>query len=303
VTTEPDACGAGVVVGIDAGGTTTRVRAVQHGHIVYEGTGGPGNPVSAGEDVLEESYHAALTGCPPATHVCACVAGTGGPAQHDQIARLLARLLPGAQVSVMPDYAAPLHAAPTVTDVSVIAGTGSVVCSQAADGTYTVTGGLGWILSDHGSATRLGKAALEHFIADAAAVSESSRIAVEGVFGHSDWRIIARAVNSSAKPAQLLARAAPLLTAAAEQGDAWATRRLDCEMAALASTAARHIHQHVSRSGAVQTTLSGGVWASRAAVASFTAAITRLSGGQVEVARAPVDPIEGAIRLAGRMSQ
>jgi N-acetylglucosamine kinase-like BadF-type ATPase len=299
----PDDSGGAVIVGVDAGGTSIRARAVRHGAVFYEGTGGPGNPLSASKATLEASYRAALAGCAAATHVCACVAGTGGHAQHTQIATLLARLLPGAQISVVPDYAAAFHATPEGTDVCVIAGTGSVICSQASDGTYAVAGGLGWILSDHGSATRLGQAALEHFIGDPETVPPRSRTAIERIFGNSDWRIIARTINSSAKPSELLARAAPLLTTAAEQGEAWATRRLDCEMAALAATAVRHTRLHVSSPATVRMTLSGGVWASRAAIVSFTAAIARMSEGQVEVARASADPIEGAVRLAGRMSQ
>ncbi len=34
-----------VTVGIDAGGSSTRARAVHDGAIMHEGTGGPGNPV------------------------------------------------------------------------------------------------------------------------------------------------------------------------------------------------------------------------------------------------------------------
>ena len=36
-----------VMVGIDAGGSRTRVRASCHGEVIYEGTGGPGNPLTA----------------------------------------------------------------------------------------------------------------------------------------------------------------------------------------------------------------------------------------------------------------
>jgi N-acetylglucosamine kinase-like BadF-type ATPase len=288
----------GVVVGIDAGSTRTRARAVRNGDVVHEGTGGPGNPLSAEKHTLGASYETALAGCPPAAQVCACVAGTEGPDQRDQIADLLARHFQDAQISVVPDYVGAFHAAPEGTDVSVIAGTGTVICSRSPDGGYAVSGGLGWILSDHGSAARLGQAALEHVVNGPTPVRSPVITALVKTFGSSDPRTVARAVNSSHDPAHLLAGAAPLLTSAAEQGAAWAIRWLNTEMAELAATATHHIRQNVNQPGIVRMALSGGVWESPACVSSFADAITRLARRPVEVARTPSDPIEGAIRLA-----
>ncbi len=287
-----------VVLGIDAGSTRTRARAVRNGDVVHEGTGGPGNPLSAANQTLEASFQTALAGCPDAAQVCACVAGTEGPEQRAQIAGLLARHFPDAQISVLPDYVGAFHAAPEGTDVSVIAGTGTIICSRAPDGRYAVSGGLGWILSDHGSAARLGQAALEHVVNGPAPVRSSVVTALVQTFGTSDPRLIAHAVNSSPHPAHLLAGAAPLLTSAAEQGAAWAIRWLDTEMAELAATATHHIKQNVSQPGTVHMALSGGVWESPACVKSFASAISRVSSRPVDVARAPSDPIEGAVRLA-----
>jgi N-acetylglucosamine kinase-like BadF-type ATPase len=287
-----------VVVGIDAGSTRTRARAVRSGDVVHEGTGGPGNPLSAAMQTLEDSYQAALAGCPPAAQVCACVAGTSAPGQRAQIASLLASRFPDAQVSVLPDYVGAFHAAPEGTDVSVIAGTGTVICSRAPDGGYAVSGGLGWILSDHGSAARLGQAALEHVVNGPTPVRAPVVTALVKTFGTSDPQLIARTVNSSSQPAQLLAGAAPLLTSAAEQGAAWAIRWLNTEMAELAATATHHIRQNVSQPGTVRMALSGGVWESPACVTSFADAITRLCNRPVDVARAPSDPIDGAVRIA-----
>src|SRR5262249_47577599 len=80
---------------------------------------------------------------------------------------------PGADSQGAPDYVAAFLAAPRGTDACIVAGTGSVVCSRAADGGYRVSGGRGWILGDHGSAARLGRAALEHFVNHPAAVPAS----------------------------------------------------------------------------------------------------------------------------------
>lgn len=291
----------GVIVGIDAGGSSTRARAVAHGQLVYQGAGGPGNPLAADEQTLQASYAAALAGCPRPARVAACVSGTASQAPRARIAGLLAGYFPDAVVQVVPDYVAAVLAAPRDTDVAVIAGTGSLVCSRAPDGTYAISGGRGWILGDHGSAARLGRAALEWFLDDPAAAPASLAAAVEDSFGSRDWRAIVSAVNSAASPAAMLARAAPLLTAAADEGARWAADRLDAEMTALAATAARHAEQHVPGPAVVRVALTGGVWTSRTARSDFAAALQRLCARPVIVTRSPGDPIEGAVRLAESM--
>jgi len=301
---------AAVVVGIDAGGTATRVRAVRAGRLVHAGTGGPGNPLSADAQTILASYRAALAGCPPASHVAACVAGTRNPAQHAQITELLAGFFPGAAVEVVPDYVGALLAAPDQADACVVAGTGSVICSRGPAGSYPVSGGRGWILGDHGSAARLGRIALERYVNDPAAAPASFAAALSQAMGHRDPGRIVAAVNSAPDPARLLARAAPLLTDAAEQGADWAAGYLDAEMAMLAAATARHIGQHVSGQpgpaapgGPVRIALAGGVWASPAARSSFTVALDRASSRPVIVTRSAADPVTGAVRLAESMAR
>jgi N-acetylglucosamine kinase-like BadF-type ATPase len=296
----------GVVVGIDAGGSATRARAVRAGTLVHEGAGGPGNPLMAGPDVIEASYRAALAGCPAADRVAACVSGAGGDAQRAQVAAVLAGRFPAAEVRVAPDYVAAFLAAPRGSDVCVVAGTGSVVCSRADDGSFAASGGRGWILGDHGGAARLGRAALEHYVTDPEGVPAGFAAAVAALTGASDWRSVVRAVHGAANAAPLLARAAPLLTAAADGGQAWAVEELDGQMTTLAATAVRHIGRYLgerpSRPGVrvgVRVALSGGVWASPAARSALTAALRRLSPGRVTVTRSSGDPLEGAVALAG----
>jgi N-acetylglucosamine kinase-like BadF-type ATPase len=289
-----------VVVGIDAGGSGTRARAVRCGAVVHEGAGGPGNPLMAGPEAIHTSYQAALGGCPAAARVAACVSGGGGDAQRAQIAALLCARFPDAVVHVAPDYVAAFLAAPPGSDVCIVAGTGSAVCSRAADGSFLVSGGRGWILGDHGGAARLGRAALELYVADVGGVPAAS---ILQIFDDSDWRSIVRTVHAMPNPAPLLARAAPLLTSAAEDGQGWAVEHLEAEMRALAATAARHIEQHVAGTSGVQAALSGGVWSSPAARSALTAALARASRRPLTVTRSLADPIDGAIRLAGSLQR
>ncbi len=268
------------------------------GRVVHLGTGGPGNPVMAGAETILASYHAALADCPAAGRVVACVSGTSQWAQRAQIERLLTAHFPAARIRVLPDYAGCLSAAPDGTDVCVVAGTGSVVCSLAADDSYRVTGGRGWILGDHGSAARLGRAALEHFVTEPERASAAFADAVGHVFGGSDPQAIMDAVYAAPNAAPLLARAAPLLTAAAEAQLSWAVTLLRQEMTALAATTVRHVDQHVPAASEIRVALSGGVWASHAAQAAFTEALEHAASRAVAVARSPRDALDGAVLLA-----
>ena len=272
---------------------------MRRGAVVYSGSGGPGNPLTADPETVRASYRSALAGCPAAGRVAACVSGTGHEAQRKQIVDLLAGRFPGAGVLVVPDYVGAFLAAPGGTDACVVAGTGSVVCSRAADGSYQVSGGRGWILGDHGSAARLGRAALEYFVDHPDDVPASFAAAIGEIFGDDQWRSVVRTVQTVRNPAPLLARAAPLLTAAAQARERWATGQLDAEMLALASTTAQHIEQHIPSTPEVRIALCGGVWASPLARASFGSALARASSRRVIVTRSPSGPIEGAVRLAG----
>src|SRR5215469_3739415 len=99
-----------VVVGIDAGGSSTRARAVAHGDLLFDGTGGPGNPLTVDERTLSASFAAALAGCPEPDHVAACVAGAANAEPSSRISGLLTRMFPGASVQVHPDYVAAAQA-------------------------------------------------------------------------------------------------------------------------------------------------------------------------------------------------
>jgi glucosamine kinase len=298
VTARPGDGGQGVTVGIDAGGSSTRARAVKRTDLVFEGVGGPGNPFMADQATIRASYQAALEGCPSATRVAACVSGGGGEANRAQIADVLADRFPDANVHVAPDYVAAFLAASPSRDVCIVAGTGSVVCSRAADGSFLVSGGRGWILGDQGGAARLGRAALEHYVADVLDVPVSFAAAVRKLFGNGDWRSVVHAVHAAPNPAPLLARAAPLLTGAAESGERWAIEQLSLEMSALAATAARHIDQHLAGAVTVDIALSGGIWSSLAAQSALNAALRQASGRALTVTRSLADPLEGAVRLA-----
>jgi N-acetylglucosamine kinase-like BadF-type ATPase len=289
-----------VVVGIDAGGSATRARAVANGELVFDGRGGPGNPLSADEQTLSTSYASALAGCPQPDVVAACVAGAANAEPRSRISNFLTMLFPRAAVHVHPDYVAAIQAAPADADVVVLAGTGSVVCSRMPDGAYVTSGGRGWILGDFGSATRLGRAALEWFCDDPAGAGREFAAELENLVGTCEWHDIVTALSGAPSPAAFLARAAPLLTGAAARGEYWATQRLEIEMLPLAAQVVRHVEEHLGGRETRLVVLAGGVWQSRQAESCFRTMMAR-SLPRSSVVRCTVSPLDGAVSLAESM--
>jgi glucosamine kinase len=293
-----------IVLGIDAGGSRTRARATLDDRVVFEGSGGPGNPLAADEETLRASYESALAGCPEPVQVAACVAGTGGEEQRAHVSAILKERFPDSAVLVLPDYVGAVLAAPRGTDVTVIAGTGSLVCSRPSEGTYVTSGGRGWILGDHGSAARIGRAALEWFCDDPQVVPADVATAIKRAYGTREWRFIVSDLSSTPNPAAMLGRAAPVVTKAAERGQDWALRILDAEMTTLARQTARHIERHCPGLWRIKIALAGGVWNSRAARALFASAVARdRDPGSVVIARSRRDPLDGAVLLAASMTE
>jgi glucosamine kinase len=291
-----------VLLGIDAGGTSVRARAVVGDTVVHDGVGGPGNPLAVVPDRLARSYGDALGGCPDPGRVVACVAGAGRPDGRERVEGLLSTRFPGAAVSVVPDYVGAFMAAPE-SEVVVSAGTGSIVCSRTTDGAFEVSGGLGWIVSDQGSAARLGRAFLERYCATGAPPPDAAT-AMERLVGSADPRRVAAAVHAADSTPAFLASVAPLLTAAAGRGEDWALDALDAEMEGLAALAAAHVRRwRPATPEAVRVGLVGGVWSAASASAAFTDALDELGMPVEHVTVHDVAPVDGALRLARELEE
>lgn len=287
-----------IVLGIDGGGTATRARAEHEGVVVHEGLGGPGNPLAVSEVQLARSFAMALDGCPEPSVVAACVAGTGAPAGRERVHQLLDSRFPRALIRVEPDYVAAFMAAHREADVVVIAGTGSIVCSRGtSDGSFQVTGGNGWIVGDHGSAARLGRAFVDYYCAqDVPAPSDAQ--SVQDALGHVDPRQLIRELHVSRAPAAYLARAAPLLTAAAEDGRSWAHAALTTQMQVLSNTTAHHIARWCAVNRTIDVGLAGGVWRSAVARTAFEKhLVCEAAPTMLVLTMSATTPVHGAVRL------
>lgn len=284
------------VLGIDAGGTGTRVLMLDGSQPLFDGRGGRANVAATRSEVIIESLTEATEGCPPPDVVAGCFAGLGGPRTASIASDILAELFPRAELRLASDYVAAVLASPEA-DVVVVAGTGSIVATQLGDKIVTF-GGLGYLLGDQGSAFRYGQALLEHLLLHEppnlpAYVSD----ALMSVVGSTERRDVIRCVYEEAAPSELIAKLAPTLTRLADDGVDFATKLVDRHAGHLADDVAAHVTRHLDLPR-IRLDLAGGVWRSGAVVEAFSRVLRgRLDDRTLTIRRAARQPVEGALRL------
>jgi glucosamine kinase len=173
----------GLVLGIDAGGTSTRaVVASLDGARLGTGRAGGGNPTTHGVGsacaAIAEAVGRALQGLDPA-HVSAGVIGLAGsaPFRQEPGAVALDQVWRGAGLGSRPRMVtdvlvAFLAGTPHPSGTVLVAGTGAVAARVRERALERVADGLGWLLGDEGSAFWLGRAAARAALRDLAADAE-----------------------------------------------------------------------------------------------------------------------------------
>lgn len=288
-------------VGLDCGGSTSRVLAVDEtGEAVFRGQSGPANLLATPDDIVERNIRKATEGCPPATAVCGAFAGLVGPNERARALTLLRDIFPGAEVRAETDYAAAHAAAPAGTHVTIIAGTGSLVCGNDADGKLVKTGGSGYLLGDEGSGYRFGHAALVHFLRRPAGRTANLLAAVEQTFGSREAPVIVAAVYQAPSPQPLIARLLPAFAADLDAGTAYAEAFAARELADLAEIVALHVETHLFDQPQVRIALAGGVWS---ATDQFERLFRLSLEGwlpdiDIQIDRIVRPPVQGAVALA-----
>jgi glucosamine kinase len=155
---------AGVIIGLDIGGTKTRGVRFEDGVAVADESAGSSNVqnVSRDEAALNLADLFSRIGGGPVSRV---YAGAGGIDTDDDAAALAALIqphVPGAKVTVVHDSRLLLAAGGAATGVAVIAGTGSAAWGRNAAGEEARAGGWGYLLGDEGSGYWLGREAVRH---------------------------------------------------------------------------------------------------------------------------------------------
>ncbi|SDX07496.1 BadF-type ATPase [Amycolatopsis xylanica] len=229
----------GHVVGVDAGGTSTRaVAADAAGCVLGTGRSGGANPNSHPPEEaaahIAEAITAALAGLDPA-RTRACVVGMAGvskltdPAIAAVFTRTWERL--GIGVRVVSDAEAAFASATAEPDGTVlIAGTGSIAGRVRGRKMVSTAGGWGWLLGDEGSAYWIGREAVRstldvlargHRVTGLAAAVLTEALGVSELDATTDRLALSRRLITgvNAEPPIRLARFAPLVSAAHDDGE------------------------------------------------------------------------------------
>ena len=155
-----------LVLGLDIGGSSSRARLSEGGHIVSEASAPGANVALIDPEVVEERLTSLIEqlGSPHPASCCAGAAGAEVPAGRRRLEQLLARLLPDARVLVVHDTRLILAAAGLDVGIALIAGTGSVAYARNQNGDEARAGGWGWMLGDEGSGTWIVREALRELM-------------------------------------------------------------------------------------------------------------------------------------------
>ena len=218
-----------IVIGVDGGGSKTRVIVADEqgtalGEVVGPASGVKPGRADASADVIAESVRDALASC-EMTHVvpkvlCIGVAGVGRDSERQALWQALAGRELAEEVVVHPDYSIALDDAfGDGAGILLISGTGSVAFGRGPSGTIARCGGWGAAIGDEGSGAWVGRRALS--VVTAAADGREPETALMGAVltaaqVNEPLELIAWAAQAT--PAQL-ATLAPVVSSVADAGD------------------------------------------------------------------------------------
>lgn len=250
-----------LLLGLDAGGSGTKWVLFRAGQRVADGRTAPltaplvGTP--AGDDALAE-LKAAVPGRPDAAHagVPGLSAGTEQAAVvRDALAGALGMNAAHLSLEGDLDLAYRAHLAPGA-GVLLYAGTGSIAYHVTRSGEVVRAGGRGYRIGDDGAGFSLGRAALRALTEALDRGQEPDSVLareVHAISGGTDWDTL-RAFTYGQPGAAAVARLAPAVSRAAEQGDPVAAHLIEEAAQALAELA-RRVQEQV---GALPVTATGG---------------------------------------------
>lgn len=234
-----------IILGIDGGGTQTRVVVSPADNLTPagEGKGGPCNiaavEVAEAMASVRAATETALTegnaSYDDVRAVCAGVAGFSYIARRDEFRKCLRALFPKATVIVEPDYRiAFIGATEAQPGILVISGTGSVAYGENSAHRSHKAGSYGYLIDDGGSGYAAGRLALAAVLRAADGTAEPTKLTelihnalgtatsediIAGVYGSSISRIqiaaLSRVVGQAAAEGDRAANSILLQTATA----------------------------------------------------------------------------------------
>lgn len=289
-----------VFVGLDCGGTSCRVLAISEAReVLFRGQSGPANLLTTPDDVLASSLAKALEGCPEAGVVCGCFAGLLTTDEREKGRVLLSGFFPQARLRLEADYAAAFAACPSGTDICVIAGTGSLVCSRNY-GTFDKSGGGGYLIGDPGSGFRFGRAALWEFLNSSEEPSKTLLAAIEHRFGTIEPNEVVKQLYLGRSPAAKIAYFAEVFAEDLREKRAYAVATVAREFLDLARIVADHARRFLPGPHSLQICLAGSIWKQSTQMAEMFENVlaTAMEDRGFELSKLRRTPVEGAVELA-----
>jgi N-acetylglucosamine kinase-like BadF-type ATPase len=302
-----------LLLAVDAGGSKTAAWLVdstkaEGERIVGRGRAGAGNPLSVGFAESTRAITEAVTCAEqdarrqvaPISRAILSIAGAANGELRNKFVEWAHDAGIAARIAVVPDVLPVLAAgAPSCCGVAVVSGTGSVAFARAADGRTMLCGGWGYLLGDEGSGYAIGRAALQscmHALESVPAqrpLAEATRKAI----GAKSIMELTKAIYEDPEPRSAIASVAPIVIAAAEEGDTDAQSILDKAAGDLAKLVARTVRAVAPLESPFSLAASGGVLIGSQRMREQLMIELRRIGLACEL-NVIDEPLEGCLRLA-----
>lgn len=296
-----------VCIGLDGGGTSTRLLAEDRDGRHWTDDDGTSNPRIVGTKraakVITGLVGRAAAQFPGAEEfkVCAGIAGAAGRKMQQRLSDALkrdSRDQNGFSIEITDDAAIAYEAAfAGAPGVLFVVGTGSNVLVRTTDGTFVRSGGWGYLLGDEGSGYSIGRAGMRAVAASIDTNTETAltRRAAADLGVLTRETLIERVYGADYSPASF----APAVLEEAQNGDQESLDIVADETMMLSNRLFALVElKDLAVAGIVKTT--GGLSRSRPYMLSLTRSIqSRLPTW--EVVRSGREPVEGALWMAKQM--
>ena len=299
-------------LGVDGGQSSTKaVIGDETGRVLGSGSGGPCNHAAAGEGRarmergVRESLEAACgdAGLDASTisFEAACFGMSGGP---DDKHAILASILRTKRLIVTTDAVIALAGATSAGQgIVVIAGTGSIAFGRNAEGRVARAGGWGYVFGDGGAGFDTVRQALRAALRmeEGWGPPTSLRAALLGATGARDANDMLHQFYGDEWKRERVASLAPLVDAAAVEGDGVAAEIVTRAAQELATLAAAVRGQLWKPGAAIEVAYIGGVFRSRMLLERFRLLVELEEGALCTPPQR--SPAEGALLEAYRAAR